>query len=279
VAQRCFRCRPDQRQRPELRCVAARNPGHPIGSVWGGPVACAGIVVPRVHEAPDACVPHSVWRQRVGELAERYRRDRRILSLSRGERCDSGWNLRIDPELVMKTLKELETGCQLPRELPEDLVLLVFSRQRRIGPRLTVVVTKVLVSGKKPEPIAGDRAAKVACGVAIPITFVPRLRAAGDGQQDRLARERRRLRVIRRVVLEAIAPLSRDDIEDGALDVSILGRHSDRLDLDLLNHVNTRLGPSDAGARTREVGAVYKEQVLVATGPKSRHRVHGAARR
>ena len=67
----------------------------------------------------------------------------------------------IDPELVVKALHQLPAGRQLPRELREELVLLVGPRELGIGARLAVVVAQVLVAGEEPQAVADRRAAEI----------------------------------------------------------------------------------------------------------------------
>ena len=97
--------------------------------------------------------------------------------------------LGVDPELVVKALNQLPARRQLPRELREDLVLLVGPRECRIGARLTVVVAQILVSREEPQPIANDRTAEVRREVTVSGALVAACRLAGAGirQRDRLA--------------------------------------------------------------------------------------------
>ena len=74
---------------------------------------------------------------------------------------------RVDPELVVKALHQLQARREPPRELREDLVLLVGPGECRIGAGLAVVVAQVLVSGEEPQPIAHDRTAEVRREVAV----------------------------------------------------------------------------------------------------------------
>ena len=70
-----------------------------------------------------------------------------------------------------------------------------------------------------------------------------------------------------------------DDVEDGALHVAVLDRRARRLNLDLLNRVDARLGARHALARAREVRAVDQELVLVDARSERGDGVDGAARR
>ena len=76
-------------------------------------------------------------------------------------------------------------------------------------------------------------------------------------------RQTGRLSVVRRVVREPVASLSRDHVEDGALDIAVLCGYAHGLHLHFLNHVDAGLGARDPGAGAREVRAVDQEQVFV----------------
>src|SRR6185503_14855013 len=117
----------------------------------------------------------------------------------------------------------------------------------------------------EPNPVAAGWSAEVCREITISNAFVSAERpaAARYGEHDRLAGQLARLCVIRCVVHEPIAALPRDDVENGALDVAVLGGRSHGLDLQLLNEVDTRLGQPSTTAGTREVGAIDQEQVLV----------------
>src|SRR4051812_47278550 len=95
------------------------------------------------------------------------------------ERLHEGRKFRIHPELGVKTLEQLDSGRQAPRELRKHFVLLVGSRESRIGPGLTVVVPQVLVTPEKPQPIATPRTAQVGADVTILHTLVPALQLTG----------------------------------------------------------------------------------------------------
>src|SRR5262245_10786992 len=71
------------------------------------------------------------------------------------------WDLRVDPELIIKTVKQLHARRELPRELPGDFVLLVGSWKLRIGARLAVVIAQVLISSKKPNSIVTHGTAEI----------------------------------------------------------------------------------------------------------------------
>ena len=74
--------------------------------------------------------------------------------------------------------------------------------------------------------------------------------AGRNREQDRLRGQARGLRIVRRVVKQTIASLPGDDVENRALNIAVLGRHSYGLDLNFLNDVDARLGTRDACART-----------------------------
>jgi hypothetical protein len=77
------------------------------------------------------------------------------------------------------------------------------------------------------------------------------------------------LRVIRRVVQETIAALSRHNVEDCALDVAVLRRDANRLDLDFLDDVDTRLGARDARTRACEIRAVDRNRFSLPPVPNA----------
>src|SRR5215218_4764547 len=198
-----------------------------------------------------------------------------VLARGRGEWRHHCWNLRVDPEFVVKTLHQLQAWFQMPRELREDLVLFVSSWELRVGARLTVVVAQVLIAAKEPESIATHGTTEVRREVAVPGPFVPALRLAGRNREhNRLPGQPRRLPVVRRVVEKMIASLSGDDVENGTLNIAVLGRDSHGLDLNFLNDVDARLGTRDAGAGAGEIGAVDQKQVFVAAGPERGHSGH-----
>src|SRR5262249_2374127 len=105
-------------------------------------------------------------------MAEGHCRHVRMQALSCGERghpCRDRW---IDPELLIKTLDQLQVRLELPRELPEGLVLLVCSRKLRVCAGLTVVVAQVLKSRKKPDSIATHWATKIRREVTVLDVFI-----------------------------------------------------------------------------------------------------------
>ena len=190
-----------------------------------------------------------------------------MLPLSGGERCHECRDLRVDPAFVVIALIQVQAWCELPRELGEELVLLIRPGKRPVCAGLTVVVPQILVSREEPEPVANHGTTEIGREITVLHALVPGLRLAGrDRQPHRLAGQAGRLAVVRRVVLKAIAPLSGDDIENRALKIAVFGGGSRRLDLHFLNEINTRLSARDAGARTGEVRAVDEKQVLIAAG-------------
>ena len=216
---------------------------HPVGR---RPIAGARVHVPVERVPADSRFPHSRRRQRVREVPECHARYRGVVTEGRFERRDGRRLRRVHPELLVVGLHESHGRLQAPRQFARDLVLLVRPGERRIGARLAVVVTLVLVTREEPQMIAHDRAAEAGGEVAVPLPLVPARPSAGvgDGPHDRLTRPRGRLPVVRRVELEEIAALFGDDVEDGALHVAVLDRRARRLNLDLLNRV-------DAGLRAR----------------------------
>src|ERR1700704_5902161 len=143
------------------------------------------------------------------QMAEGHRRHRRVQALGRLERQHQGRTLRIHPVLVVEALHQLHTRREPPRELRENLVLLVSPRERRVRARLAVIVAQVLVSSEKPEPIANNRTAEIRREVAETGGGGPAWRlATRDREQDRLAGQAGRLSEVRRVVEKAIAALS-----------------------------------------------------------------------
>src|SRR4030081_1181423 len=107
------------------------------------------------------------------QMAEGHGRHRRVQALRRLERQYQCRTLRVHPVLVVEALHQLHARREPPRELPENLVLLVGSRERRVRARLTVIVAQVLVSGEKPEPVANNRAAEICREITEPGALVP----------------------------------------------------------------------------------------------------------
>ena len=105
--------------------------------------------------------PTTYSRMSVRQVAEGDGRHGCVRAHGRFERLYERGELRVDPGLVMDALQQLPARSQFPRELREDLVLLVGPRELRAGARLTVVVAQILVSREKPQPIANSGAADV----------------------------------------------------------------------------------------------------------------------
>src|SRR5258708_25681492 len=119
------------------------------------------------------------------QMAEGHGRHRRMQTLSRLERGHQRGTLRVHPELVVETLHQLHARREPPRELRENLVLLVGPRERRVRARLTVIVAQVLISGEKPEPVANNRTAEIRREVTETGSLVPAWRlATRDREQD-----------------------------------------------------------------------------------------------
>src|SRR6478735_2910471 len=122
---------------------------------------------------------------------------------------------RVDPELVVHALNQPPAGSQLPRDLHEDLVLLVGPGELRIAARLAVVVPQMLVSREEPQPIANRRTADVRREVAVCGTFVAACPLAGSVRQlYRLAGQPGGLPVVRGVIQKPLASLPGDDVDD-----------------------------------------------------------------
>src|SRR5262245_575945 len=122
------------------------------------------------------------------QMAEGHRRHVRMHSLSCGERQHLCRDLRVDPELIIKSLKQLQARRELPRELRKNLVLLVGSWELRVGTRLAVVIAQVLISRKEPNSIVTHGTAEICSEVPILDSLVSAERlGTRDRQQDRLA--------------------------------------------------------------------------------------------
>src|SRR5262245_15001448 len=122
------------------------------------------------------------------QMAEGHRRHMRMHSLSCRERQHLCRDLLVDPQLIIKSLKQLQARRELPRELPKDFVLLVGSWELRVGTRLAVVIAQVLISRKEPNSIVTHGTAQIRREVPIFDALVSAERlGARDRQQDRLA--------------------------------------------------------------------------------------------
>ena len=197
------------------------------------------------------------------------------------ERLRERWLFGVDPELVVHALNQLPARGQPPRDLAEDLVLLIGSRECRVGAGLTVVVAQVLISPEEPQAIANSGTAQVRRHVPVPGPLIPALPCRGCCQREhhRLAGQAGHLPIVRRVVQKPGASLSRHDIDHGALNVAVLSGRPDRLDVHFLNKINARFGSGDAVARAGEVRTVDEKLILVGAGAERRDGGRSAARR
>src|SRR5439155_1765375 len=175
VAERRLGGRANLLRRAHLWRGAARNSRARVEAARRPSIACARRALLGIDESPDADIPHGIGRGSVRQMAEGDSRHRCVLVLRRFERLHRRRDLGIDPELVVKALNQLPRRSQSPRELREDLVLLVGSREIRIAAWLTVVVAQILVSRKEPQPIANNRTAEARREVAVPGALVPAL--------------------------------------------------------------------------------------------------------
>src|SRR5262245_31381605 len=104
-------------------------------------------------------------------MTERHGGHMRMLSQRSDERVHLCRSLRINPELVIKALNELQVRFEVPGEFGEDLVLFVLSRKLRVDARLAIVIAQILITGKEPKPIALHRTSKIGCEVTITNAF------------------------------------------------------------------------------------------------------------
>ena len=151
-----------------LRSAARRHPSRVSNRLGVVRLPVLGSSLLGVDEPSDAHIPQRIGRQRVRQMAEGHGRHRCVRAQGRFERLRDRRLFGVDPELVVKALNQLPGRSQLPRELREDLVLLVGPRECRIGAGLAVVVAQILVSGEEPQPIANSRTAEVRREVAVP---------------------------------------------------------------------------------------------------------------
>src|SRR5262245_516129 len=167
VAERRFPCRTNKLQPADLLRSAAVDFRDIVEPIRRRPTAAAWIILARIDEAPHSYIPHSIGGQRVRQMAKSHGRHMRMLAFGRGEWGHQRRNLRIDPVFIMKTLNQLQFWREVPCELPEDLVLFIRSWVFGIGAGLAVVVAQILISRKKPKPIAIDRTADICREVAV----------------------------------------------------------------------------------------------------------------
>src|SRR4029453_18015116 len=105
------------------------------------------------------------------------------------------------PEFLVKALQQLQARSEAPRELREDLVLLVGPRVRGVGTWLAFVVAHVLIPAKEPQSIADGGSAQIGREVLVFLTLVTATRrmAARNRPYDRLTSETGRLVIVRSV--------------------------------------------------------------------------------
>src|SRR6478672_3593098 len=272
--------RANERQGPERLRRHGGEAGEIVDVAWRREIAGARVVVPRVDEAADAHIPQCVGGRGMRQVAEGDRRDRRVGTKRGFEWPGERWLFGVDPRLVVNAVDQLPSRRQLRGYLCEHLVLLVASRLVRIGAGLAVVITQILIAAKEPHALSDHRPSETGREIAVFGALVSGLTGwrSGEGADNRLARERRRLAVVRRVVGEALAALPGDDVDHGPLNVAEFRRCPHRLDLDFLYEVSARFRPRDAVARAREVGAVDEELVFVRARPERRYGGDGSAR-
>ena len=117
-----------QRQVAELGRRAAQEVTRLVGPADAVQVACAGPALVLRDEATHPHVPDGVGRHCVRKVTECDRRHRGAHAHGGFERPREGGLLGIQPEFLVKALNELPRWCKAPRELSENLVLLVGSR-------------------------------------------------------------------------------------------------------------------------------------------------------
>src|SRR5215472_2214578 len=101
------------------------------------------------------------------QMAEGHGRHVGMLSLRCVEWRHPCRDLRVDPELIIKGLKQLQARRELPRELSKDFVLLIGSRELGVGARLAVVIAQVLIPREEPNSIVTHGPAEIRGEVAI----------------------------------------------------------------------------------------------------------------
>ena len=146
-----LRRRPNQRQPAEGLRSAAEYIRRAVEPARRRPIARARVVLSRVDEPSDTHVPHRLVGRGVRQLTEGDGRHRCVQTQCGLEWLRDRWLFGVDPELVVHALNQLPARSQAPRELAEDLVLLIGSRECRVGAGLTVVVAQVLVSPEEPQ--------------------------------------------------------------------------------------------------------------------------------
>ena len=173
---------------------------------------------------------------------------------------------------MVNALHQLPARSQAPGELGEKLVLLVFPREIRSGARLTIGVAKVLISRKKPQSFADDRATEAGREITIRRALVAAVKLPRRIvlEPHRLAGQRVGLPVVGRIVLKAVPARFGDDVDDGALNVAVLDRRTHGLDLQLLDEVDAWVGPRYAVACRGDARAIEEILILIHAGTEGR---------
>src|SRR6185295_10465583 len=120
----------------------------------------------REGEPSRTYLPHGIGRI-VRQMAKGDGRHRCLLVQGRFDPLHRRRELRVDPVLIVNALNQLPRRCESPRELREDLVLLVSPREIRVGAWLAVVVAQILIPREEPQSIPNDRSTEVGREVAI----------------------------------------------------------------------------------------------------------------
>src|SRR5262245_65081450 len=105
-------------------------------------------------------------------MAESHGRHVRMQALRCGKRQHQCRDLRVDPELVIKRLKQLQPWRELPSKLPENFVLLVCSWKLGVGAGLAVEIAQILICRKKPDSITKHWTDEISCDVRVFVVFV-----------------------------------------------------------------------------------------------------------
>src|SRR5688500_286870 len=134
----------------QRRCRAAGGPPRAINPAWYRRVAVARFVSLAVGEASHTHVPYGIGRPCMRQMGKSPRRNGSASPRCRVERLRRRRLFGHDPALVVEARYDLPLGRGLPGQLSDRLVLLVSSRESRIGAGLTVVVSKTMMSREKP---------------------------------------------------------------------------------------------------------------------------------
>ncbi len=125
--------------------------------------------------------------------------------------------------IFVPTVHHLEPRCDLPVELPNELVELERSRKLSLGSRLRVLISDVPVAGEIPHPICQAGTSEMSGNVSVACALKPRLLVGTvAGNLDRLAGKTTRLEMERGVETMAISPLLDHNIEYPTLEPSVL---------------------------------------------------------